>query len=151
MRHDPGNDEGKAAVTGLAQNPELAQLRIADVMHRGLVTCAPDTPLRTVARILAAHRIHAVVVAERHAHAAHDVWGVATDLDVVARLARDGDATAASLATRPPCVLVPDETLASATRLMSTLGVTHVLVVDPSDHRPVGVVSTLDVAEALSR
>ena len=25
MRHDPGNDEGKAAVTGLAPNPEFGE------------------------------------------------------------------------------------------------------------------------------
>jgi CBS domain-containing protein len=131
--------------------PELTQLRVEDVMHRGLVTCGPETPLRTVARILAAHRIHAVVVAEQHAHAAHDVWGVLSDLELVAQLARDGAATAGAVATQPPCVVVPDEKVASATRLMATLGVSHVLVVDPVDRRPIGVVSTLDVADALSR
>ena len=138
-------------MTGALPQPELTQLRVEDAMHRGLVTCGPETPLRTVARILAAHRIHAVVVAEQHAHATHDVWGVVSDLDVVSQLARDGAATAGALAAQPPCVVVPHETLASAARLMATLGITHVLVVDPVERRPVGVVSTLDVADALSR
>jgi CBS domain-containing protein len=137
--------------TGASPNPELAQTRVEDVMHRGLVTCSPDTPLRKVAAILAAHRIHAVVVADRHAQAEHDVWGVVSDLDVVAHLARaHGDATAGAAAAAPPCVVVPSEPLSHAARLMATLGVAHVLVVDPADRRPVGVVSTLDVANAVS-
>jgi CBS domain-containing protein len=136
---------------GLSPSPELMQTRVEDVMHRGLVTCSPDTPLRKVAAILAAHRIHAVVVAERHAHAEHDVWGVVSDLDVVAALARRGDEeTAGSVASTPPCVVVPADPVAHAARLMARLGVTHVLVVDPTDRRPVGVLSTLDVADAVS-
>ena len=132
--------------------PELAQLRVEDVMHRGLVTCRPDTPLRKLAGILAAHRIHAVVVADDHARSEHDVWGVVSDLDVVAGLARRaGGETAGSVAAAPPAVVFPHEPVAHAARLMVTLGISHVLVVDPSDHRPVGVVSTLDVADAVSR
>jgi CBS domain-containing protein len=139
-------------VTGSSPQRELTQTRVEDVMHRGLVTCSPETPLRKLAGILAAHRIHAVVVADDHAHWEHDVWGVVSDLDVVAGLVRGGgDETAGSVAAAPLCIVLPGEPVAHAARLMATLGVAHVLVVDQADRRPVGVLSTLDVVEALSR
>ena len=139
-------------MSGLSPQPELTLTRVEDVMHRGLVTCSPETPLRKLAATLAAHRIHAVVVADGHGRSERDGWGVVSDLDVVAALARGAHGeTAGSVAASPPCVVFPDEPVAHAARLMATLGVAHVLVVDPSDHRPVGVVSTLDVADAVSR
>ena len=42
---------------------EPTRLTARDAMHPGVITCPPTATLRTVGRILAAHRIHAVVVA----------------------------------------------------------------------------------------
>ncbi len=138
-------------MTRVAPEPDLADTHVQDAMHRGLVTCPPGTSLRVVARILAAHRIHAVVVADDHAHERAGVWGVVSDIDVVTRLAAAaGDETAGSAAELPPCFVAPDDTLAQAVRLMAEHGVAHLLVADPASGRPLGVLSTLDVAEALS-
>ena len=138
-------------MTGLTSDPDLACTSVEEVMHRGLVTCPPATPLRTVARILAAHRIHAVVVADDHAHEAAGVWGVVSDIDVVARLATPspGD-TAGTAAGLPPCLVAPDDTVAHAAQLMAEHAIAHLLVADRVSGRPLGVISTLDVAEALS-
>jgi hypothetical protein len=46
-------------------NPALAQLRVVDAMHPGLITCRPDEPIRTVARLMATYRVHAVFVTAR--------------------------------------------------------------------------------------
>ena len=35
---------------------------VADVMTEGLISCAPSTPLRSVARLMASHRVHSVFV-----------------------------------------------------------------------------------------
>jgi CBS domain-containing protein len=138
-------------MAGVAPDTELGQTRVEEVMHRGLVTCAPGTPLRVVARILAAHRIHAVVVADGRAHEQAGVWGVVSDVDVVTRLASaSGEGTAGSAAELPPCVVAPEDTLEHAVRLMAEHRVAHLLVADPASGRPLGVLSTLDVAEALS-
>ena len=40
----------------------LAGTTVRDAMHRGVVSCPPDASLRTLAAIMAAHRIHAVAV-----------------------------------------------------------------------------------------
>jgi CBS domain-containing protein len=91
------------------------------------------------------------VVADNHAHERAGVWGVVSDIDVVTRLAAAaGDETAGSAAELPPCFVAPDDTLAHAVRLMAEHGVAHLLVADPASGRPLGVLSTLDVAEALS-
>ena len=42
------------------------------------------------------------------------------------------------------------DTLAHAAQLMSEHEITHLVVVDPKRKRPIGVVSTLDVARALT-
>ena len=49
-------------------------------MQPGIVTCRPEATLRTVAGILAAHRIHAVVVVSDDVDAG---WLVVSDRDVV--------------------------------------------------------------------
>lgn len=43
----------------------LRKLRVAEAMHPGMIACPPDTPLRSVARMMATYRVHAIVV---HAH-----------------------------------------------------------------------------------
>jgi CBS domain-containing protein len=42
--------------------PSLGELRVADAMHPGLISCPPDAPLRTVARMMATYRVHTILV-----------------------------------------------------------------------------------------
>jgi len=35
---------------------------VADAMSRGVIHCTPETPLRTVARLMETHNVHAVFV-----------------------------------------------------------------------------------------
>ena len=138
-------------MTRFAAESDLGRTHVEDAMHRGLVTCPPTTSLHVVARILAAHRIHAVVVADDRAHEQDGIWGVVSDVDLVTRLAAaSADETAGSAAEPPPCLVAPGDTLAYAVQLMAEHGVAHLLVADPVTGRPLGVLSTLDVAEALS-
>jgi CBS domain-containing protein len=121
-------------------------------MHPGVVSCASDTTLRTVARMLAAYRIHAVVVFADHRAADPGSWSVVSDVDVL-RAGRAGgfDRTTAGDAARTPVVLVaPEDTLDHAARLMAEEATTHLVVVDPGSERPLGIVSTLDVTRALA-
>src|SRR6266511_5489923 len=85
--------------------PALQQLRVIDAMHHGLISCSLDTPLRTVARMMATHRVHAVLVT---AHGEEELpsgslWGVVSDADLLLA-ARAGDLdeqTARTIATTP--------------------------------------------------
>ena len=130
-----------------AASTSLERITVADAMHRGVVTCSPATSLVTVARQMAAHRIHCVVVRR---HDTDLVWGVVSDLDLVSAASLGAvDGTAGSAAATPAVTAHPQDGIRRAMQLMVEHQVTHVVVVDDDDH-PRGVISTLDVAEALA-
>jgi CBS domain-containing protein len=130
-----------------ATSPSLESITVADVMHRGVVTCSPTTSLVTVAREMAAHRIHCVVVRTHETEAA---WGIISDLDLVAAAALGATDDVAGAAAAAPAVMVrTDDDLRRAMQLMAEHQVTHLVVVDHHG-RPRGVISTLDIADALA-
>jgi CBS domain-containing protein len=132
----------------------FAELRAIDAMHPGMISCPSATPLRTVARMMASYRVHAIVV-----HAYEDdglpggeAWGVVTDADLVrAGLDNDLDGlTATQVAATPVLTVSTVDPLERAMQLMVENEVTHVIVVERHSRRPIGVLSTLDVARAMS-
>jgi CBS domain-containing protein len=125
--------------------PSFRNASVADVMTPGIITCAPDTPLEMVAELMATHRVHAVAVGGIAAN--HLVWGVIDSLDLV-RALRDPDVPgcAEAISRQPAYAIEPDAPLSEAVRLMDERNAAHLLVVD--GERPVGVISTLDIAGA---
>ena len=132
----------------------LSQVEVAEVMHRGVLTCPLETPLRTVARMMAIYRIHAVIVfgEEGDDVPGTGLWGVVSDLDLVqaAAAAEFEDRSARGTAVTPALTVAPEDTLERAAQLMSEHEVTHLVVVDRGAGRPVGVLSTLDLARTLA-
>ncbi len=132
----------------------LGRLRVSDAMHEGVISCAPGTTLRAVARMLSTYRVHALVVFPRHeADTGHlSSWGVISDLDLArAATAFDFDlTTAGEIAGSPVSCVEPDEPLANAVLTMTAKGLSHMIVIDRPSGRPLGVVSTLDLARALA-
>ena len=127
--------------------------RVSDVMTDSLITCAPETPLRGVARLMAAHRVHSVFVFDYgdEDDASPELWGIVSDLDLVAAAWADVDAQTAGESAVTPLVYVrKDDDLRHAAQLMAESGVSHLAVVDPKTRRPVGVLSTLDIARAVA-
>jgi CBS domain-containing protein len=130
-----------------ATSPSLESITVADVMHRGVVTCSPTTSLSTVAREMAAHRIHCVVV---RTHDTDALWGIVSDLDLIAAAALGAADDVAGAAAATPAVMVRTaDSLQRAMQLMAEHQVTHLVVVDHLG-RPRGVISTLDIADALA-
>lgn len=133
------------------QSP-LDSTTVQDVMHKGIVTCSLHAPMSEVARAMAAQRIHCVVVWNEPArNEAAELWGVVSDLDLV-KIAATEDLswrTAGRSAATPALMVAPDETLRRAAQLMAEHEVTHLVVVDPPTAKPVGILSTLDLAAVL--
>lgn len=119
--------------------------RVRDVMHRGVVTCTPDTPAAKVAGMMAAHRIHAVVVV-----AAGDVPRLVTDSDIASALYTEGldSLRARDIAGSAPLVRLSDTVDDTLARMHETAS-THAVAVDRL-YRPLGVISVLDLVEAAS-
>ena len=125
--------------------PELQTGTVGEAMTPGVLTCLPVTPLRDVARMMARHRVHAIVVIGQDDRL--NAWGVVSDLDLVAAIGTHSNAGA--VAASPVVTVTPDASLLDAARLMEENQTQHLLVT--SDRGlPVGVLSTLDVARAFA-
>lgn len=132
----------------MSSPPTEARATVGSVMHSGVVTCPPDATLRTVARILAAHHIHAVVVASPDEAAP---CAVVTDRDVVFGHSRGelDRRTARDAATEPTVTVRADLDLEYASEAMVRHGTTHIVVTAPGDGRPIGILSSLDIANVV--
>jgi CBS domain-containing protein len=146
--------EDPAMISALAPTTSrrFATARVADAMTTGLISCAPETPLKAVAELMTRNRIHAVYVFDYgyEDDETTELWGLVSDLDVVAA-ARAGIAgrTAGQTAVTPLVTVASDDRLERAAELMAEKGVSHLAVLDPISKRPVGVLSTLDVARVV--
>jgi CBS domain-containing protein len=127
--------------------------QVDDVMSRGVISCTPETPLRVVARMMTTFGVHAIFVFE---HQDEDdeiarLWAVVSDLDLVAATQADLDRITAGMTAVTPLVTVAaDRPLVAAASLMAQHGVAHLAVTDPLTDRPIGVVSTLDIARSVA-
>jgi len=145
-----------AATPGINERhatPSLRHATVADAMHTGVVSCPVDTTLTDVARLMASHHVHCVVVmGSSQDDGAELVWGLISDLDLMRAGMRLGsEETAGALALEPVISVPPTMSLVSAGELMLGNGVSHVVVVDPETKGPTGILSTLDIAGVLAQ
>jgi CBS domain-containing protein len=79
------------------------------------------------------------------------VWGIVSDSDLVrAEIRTEADGPAGGLALQPIVSVEPTMPLREAGELMLTHSATHIVVVDPEMQRPIGILSTLDIAGVLA-
>jgi CBS domain-containing protein len=103
--------------------------------------------------MMATFGVHAIFVFE---HTDEDVearrlWAVVSDLDLVAATRLDLDMlTAGATAVTPLVSVAADSSIAEAGSLMAQHGIAHLAVTDPDSDRPIGVISTLDIARAVA-
>lgn len=128
------------------QTDPLAGRTVSEFASVGILSCTPDAPLDEVAWLMAHNRVHAVVVAEDATEAP-----VIADADLIAAASSGHfDQLSAGDITATEAVSVrDDETLERAAQLLSEHGVSH-LVVRDRHGQPTGVLSTLDLARAIS-
>jgi CBS domain-containing protein len=139
-----------AASTDIA--PTLAHVTVRSAMQLGLFHCEPDDPASVVAQLMARQSIHAVVVAGigRRDHAGERLtWGIVSDLDLMRALPAGLEQPAGEVAGSEIVTVSPRESLAVAAQLMTQNETAHLVVVSPDTGRPVGMLSTLDIACAI--
>ena len=150
-----GDDEAMVEVEHPKRGSPVAfeTATAGDAMSHGVISCAPETPLRVVARMMATFGVHGIFVFEHmdEDDEARQLWAVVSDLDLVAAATLDLDTlTAGSAAVSPLVSIAADRPIAEAGSLMAAHGTTHLAVTDPESFRPVGVISTLDIARAVA-
>ncbi|HET9720975.1 MAG TPA: CBS domain-containing protein [Solirubrobacteraceae bacterium] len=132
----------------ITQTP-LSRIRVRDVMHTGILTTDAETPLRTVAGLMARQHLHAIAVADRTV--AERPYAFVTAIDVARAAAEDTEETAGQAAANRQAdvlILSAEERLADAARKFVERGMSHAVVLDARTAHPVGILSTLDVAAA---
>jgi CBS domain-containing protein len=142
-------DEPRLSSMRTERRAGLAGTTVAEAMHAGVYSCPSDATLLDVARLMATRRVHAVIVED--AAGSDGLVGLISDLDLIAAsTVRELDAQAAGGSAGSPALTVsPDDTLEHAARLMTKHGTAHLVVIDPRDGVATGVLSTIDIVNAL--
>jgi CBS domain-containing protein len=134
-------------MTAFPEAPGFGAFTVLNALQLGLIDCPADADTRSVARLMAEHNVHCVIVRGTEP----DGWGIVSDLDLMAALRPElTGATAGQLAATDSLVVDPTDTLEHAAQLMADHQTTHAVVVDPVTSRPIGILSTLDVARFLA-
>jgi CBS domain-containing protein len=133
--------------------PSIEHATVADAMRPGILSCDREASSTEVARMMATHHVHCIAVMGP----SHDqrpeplVWGIVSDLDLIrAGLGGGSDLTAAALAQQPVISVKPSTPMREAAQLMVSHGAAHLVVVDSDSQRPIGILSTLDIAGILA-
>lgn len=134
--------------SGSYRAPRLTQATVGDAMRMGVLTCPRSASLGEVARTMTVSHVHCVVVDDLDGE--DRPWGIVSDLDlVVAALAGAGEQTAGESAATEVRSVRRSDPLEDAARAMTEHELHHLIVVDDGG-RPVGVLSTLDVAGTIA-
>jgi CBS domain-containing protein len=130
----------------------LYQVSVAEAMHRGVLCVPLHTPLTKVAEMMARYRVHCVVALDERGEYLARVWGLIPAAELIRIATKDEleNRTAGASATSGVVTVEPAHSVYDAALLMSENEVDHVIVVDPVSNRPVGILSTLDVARVLA-
>ena len=116
---------------------------VLNAVQLGLIECPADATVVSIARTMAEHTVHCVIVRgiERGG------WGIVSDLDLMAAMRPElAEATAGQLAATDVVIVELNDTLEHAAQLMAEHQTAHVVVVDRATGEPVGILSTIDVA-----
>ena len=100
-------------------------LRVADVMHRGIVSCARTSTASEIAQLMVSAGVHCVAVLSPSPEPGHPplIWGIVTDLNLLRALAEgDADATAETLAGGQVIRVRPTQTISEAANAMVRFG-----------------------------
>ncbi len=133
----------------------MSEARVRDWMHKGVITCNPDTPVADVAKTMDAKDISALVVVDK----AGDAIGVISRTDLVnARFIQPylkhwRGMTAEHLMTRPAISISPDAPVSEAAQKINEKRIHRLVVVDNSAGRirPVGILSVTDLAKQVGK
>jgi CBS domain-containing protein len=138
---------------GSSLMPSIEHATVGDAMHPGILSCDRDATSTEVARMMATHHVHCIAVMglsdDREPQPI--VWGIVSDLDLIeAGVGGALEQTAAALAQQPIISVNPSTPIREAGQLMLTHGAAHLVVVDANSQRPIGILSTLDIAGILA-
>ena len=139
-----------AGVSKAEWRDDMKDKLVRDVMHRKIISCRVDAPLKEVARLLNSEGINAVVVVDEGG----DLAGVVSQTDLVEVCERDWEPMVAEDVMTPEVVtIVADIPVQAAVELMLDNQIHRVVITQGglAPRRPVGVLSMTDVVREMAR
>jgi len=132
----------------------MSDLRVQDWMHRGVITCHPETPAAEVAATMDTNDISALVVVNEQGAAV----GVISRTDLInARFVQPymkhwPGLNAEHLMTKPVISVLPDTAINEAVQMLNEKHIHRLVVVEKArGHlQPVGILSVTDLAKHVS-
>ena len=132
----------------------MSEPRVRDWMHRGVITCHPETPVAEVAATMDSSDISALVVVNEQGTAV----GVISRTDLInARFVQPymkhwRGLNAEHLMTKPVISVWLDTTISEAVQVLNEKHIHRLVVVEKSsDHlAPIGIISVTDLARHVS-
>ncbi len=128
------------------ESSPLAGFGVNSFASDGIVSVPSDAPLDEVAQLMSNHGVHAVVVVDDSREPP-----VISDVDLIAAAASGqfDRLSAGDIAGTESISIDRDESLGRAAQILAEHSVAHLIVRDEG-RVPVGVLSTLDLARAIS-
>lgn len=126
---------------------------VREVMHPGIVSCSQYATAADVAGIMSTCRVHCVAVMGLSLDGQQDpvIWGIVSDLDLLAAMTDPARITAGDLARQPVVSIRPSLSIQEAAEAMVSNQTQHIVVVDPERVVPIGMLSSLDIANVIAR
>jgi len=122
--------------------------KVRDVMTRGVITVAYDTPVNEIVKILVRKDISGIVVTAPD----NEAVGVISEIDVIKFLDKDWDSlTAEDVMSHFVRAIDPETTLRKAADTMKELNIHRLLVLSlsPAPGVPIGILSASDILRAI--
>ena len=119
---------------------------LKQLIERGCITAAPDTPLKSITEVMTEQRIGTVVICQDD-----KIAGIVSERDVIRTIANHGAITgmaAADIMTKDVKVITPDINSTQIMEMMSRHQIRHVPIAE--DGALLGIVSITDVVRRLS-
>ncbi len=140
---------GQAPEGGSYLTPRLAHALVADAMRHGIFSCPAYASLRDAARTMASHHVHTIVVTNP---TDCSPLGILTDGALLEALLDKGaeDRLLEDVADQSLDTISSEEPLLLAAELMRDRRTSHLVVRDAHNGKPIGMLSTLDVAGILA-
>lgn len=117
---------------------------VADVMHRGAVTCAPSTSLEEAVRLLSDSDVTSLIVIGN----AGELLGVLSHMDILRHYGEElAERQVGEIMNPSVLTIEPDEPLRAAISAMLSSNAHRLIVVSPSvgGSVPLGMLSTSDI------
>ena len=117
---------------------------VADLMHKGIIACRPETAISEVVRIIGDAGVHAIVVMDQD----NRPLGIISHTDIIRLYGEDLSQHAAQeVMSGPPLAIRSDAPARAAADLMVERRVHRLLVIEGEGDvsRPVGILSTTDL------